>query len=229
MATTGGAMTTPFGDRIGSLAVGRAADLVLIDWDKIAYPYLDPETPVLDAVVQRGRTDAVDLVMVAGEIIYQDGRFTRALTGTPRCGNCGTVATRPDHRGTGAAPPRPRWAILPHVKAFYRKRLLEMRRRAFEPFYRPELAHLTPQDLLPNTAQINCQINCSNEIRHHPHRLLAKARTGTRDKPPSRNPGCSPPPSRARHSAVINLPQRPLTTDTDYYNCLGHEPKMATI
>ena len=54
MATTGGAMTTPFGSRIGSLAVGRAADLVLIDWDKIAYPYLDPETPILDAVVHGG-------------------------------------------------------------------------------------------------------------------------------------------------------------------------------
>jgi cytosine/adenosine deaminase-related metal-dependent hydrolase len=77
MATTGGAMTTPFGGRIGSLAIGKAADLVLIDWDKIAYPYLDPETPILDAVVQRGRTDAVDLVMVAGEVVYRHGRFTR--------------------------------------------------------------------------------------------------------------------------------------------------------
>jgi cytosine/adenosine deaminase-related metal-dependent hydrolase len=77
MATVGGAMTTPFGSRIGNLAVGSAADLVLIDWDKIAYPYLDPETPILDAVVQRGRNDAVDLVMVAGEVVYRDGRFTR--------------------------------------------------------------------------------------------------------------------------------------------------------
>jgi cytosine/adenosine deaminase-related metal-dependent hydrolase len=77
MATVGGAITTPFGSRIGNLAVGSAADLVLIDWDKIAYPYLDPETPILDAVVQRGRTDAVDLVMVAGEVVYRDGRFTR--------------------------------------------------------------------------------------------------------------------------------------------------------
>jgi len=77
MATSGGAMTTPFGSRIGSLAVGKAADLVLIDWDKVAYPYLDPETSVLDAVVQRGRTDAVDLVMVAGEVVYEGGRFTR--------------------------------------------------------------------------------------------------------------------------------------------------------
>jgi cytosine/adenosine deaminase-related metal-dependent hydrolase len=77
MATVGGAMTTPFGSRIGSLAIGKTADLVLIDWDKVAYPYLDPETSVLDAVVQRGRTDAVALVMVAGEVVYQDGRFTR--------------------------------------------------------------------------------------------------------------------------------------------------------
>src|ERR1700751_2589418 len=77
MATVGGAATTPYGSRIGTLAVGKAADLVLIDWDKIAYPYLDPETPILDAVLQRGRTDAVHLVMVGGEVVYQDGRFTR--------------------------------------------------------------------------------------------------------------------------------------------------------
>ena len=77
MATAGGAKTTPFGSRIGSLAVGKAADLVLIDWAKVAYPYLHPETPVLDAVVQRARSDGVDLVMVAGEVVYEDGRFTR--------------------------------------------------------------------------------------------------------------------------------------------------------
>ena len=32
MATEGGARTTPFGDGIGALEVGRAADMVLIDW-----------------------------------------------------------------------------------------------------------------------------------------------------------------------------------------------------
>ena len=53
MATTGGAKTTAFGDSIGALEVGRWADLVLVDWDQISWPYLDPETPVLDAVLQR--------------------------------------------------------------------------------------------------------------------------------------------------------------------------------
>jgi cytosine/adenosine deaminase-related metal-dependent hydrolase len=76
MATAGGAATTPYGSHIGTLAVGKAADLVLIDWDKLAYPYLDPETPVLDAVLQRAKTDGVDLVMVAGDVVYESGRFT---------------------------------------------------------------------------------------------------------------------------------------------------------
>jgi len=77
MATIGGAATTPYGSRIGTIAVGKAADLVLIDWDKLAYPYLDPETPVLDAVIQRAKSDGVDLVMVAGEVVYEGGLFTR--------------------------------------------------------------------------------------------------------------------------------------------------------
>ena len=34
MATVGGARTTPYGDSIGTLEVGKAADMVLIDWDK---------------------------------------------------------------------------------------------------------------------------------------------------------------------------------------------------
>jgi 5-methylthioadenosine/S-adenosylhomocysteine deaminase len=77
MATVGGAATTPYGSHIGTLAVGKAADLVLLDWDKLAYPYLDPETPVIDAILQRAKSDGVDLVMVAGEVVYEGGRFTR--------------------------------------------------------------------------------------------------------------------------------------------------------
>jgi len=50
---------------------------VLLDWHKLAYPYLDPETPVLDAVIQRAKSEGVDLVMVACEVVYEEGRFTR--------------------------------------------------------------------------------------------------------------------------------------------------------
>lgn len=77
MATSGGAATTAFRGKTGTLEEGQSADLVIVDWEKIAYPFIDPEYPVLDAVLQRGKTDGVDLVMCAGEVIYKEGQFTR--------------------------------------------------------------------------------------------------------------------------------------------------------
>jgi len=53
MASIGGARTTGFGEQIGTIAEGKAADLSLIDWKQISYPYLDEEMPMLDAVIQR--------------------------------------------------------------------------------------------------------------------------------------------------------------------------------
>lgn len=77
MATSGGAATTAFGDQIGTIEEGKAADLVIMDWDKITFPWFDPEYPVLDAVLQRGKSEGVDLVMCKGEVIYRGGEFTR--------------------------------------------------------------------------------------------------------------------------------------------------------
>ncbi len=77
MATEHGALTTGFGTRIGTLGPGKAADLVVMRWDSIAYPYLDPAVPVVDALVHRGRTTGIETVLVAGEPVLRDGRFTR--------------------------------------------------------------------------------------------------------------------------------------------------------
>lgn len=77
MATEHGAHTTPFGASIGTIEPGKAADLVLFDWRTIAYPYLDEEVPVLDAVLNRAKSRDVDTVIVAGEPILRDRRFTR--------------------------------------------------------------------------------------------------------------------------------------------------------
>src|SRR5262249_50407050 len=46
-------------------------------WASIAAPYLDPDTPVVDAVVYRARASAVDVVLVAGEVVVEGGRVTR--------------------------------------------------------------------------------------------------------------------------------------------------------
>jgi 5-methylthioadenosine/S-adenosylhomocysteine deaminase len=77
MATAGGARTTPYGAEIGTLEIGKAADLVMIDWKQVSFPYLDVETPVLDAVLLRAKTQGVSTVMIEGEVVYADGRFTR--------------------------------------------------------------------------------------------------------------------------------------------------------
>jgi cytosine/adenosine deaminase-related metal-dependent hydrolase len=77
MATENGAATTGFGATLGRLEPGQGADLVLIDWRSIAYPYLDAGVPIVDAVLLRAKTSAVDTVIVAGEPVLRDGRFTR--------------------------------------------------------------------------------------------------------------------------------------------------------
>jgi hypothetical protein len=77
MATEGGARTTPYGSEIGTLEVGKSADIVMIDWKQVSFPYLDVETPVLDAVLLRAKTQGVSTVMIEGEVVYADGRFTR--------------------------------------------------------------------------------------------------------------------------------------------------------
>lgn len=77
MATEHGAETTGFADTIGTLEVGKAADLVMMNWHHIAYPYLDQDVPVVDAVIHRSRMAGVDMVMVNGEVVLSQGQFTR--------------------------------------------------------------------------------------------------------------------------------------------------------
>jgi 5-methylthioadenosine/S-adenosylhomocysteine deaminase len=132
MATSGGAKTTVFGDTIGTLAVGKAADMVLMDWHQISYPYLDRETPMLDAVLLRAKTEGVRSVICDGEVIYADGRFTKvdreaALKSLHDGLSKALTDDEVDRRGLSKA-------LLPHVKAFYANYIDPARH---EPFYRP--------------------------------------------------------------------------------------------
>lgn len=79
MATEHGGATTPFAGRIGRLAPGLLADIVLLDWDAVTRPWQDPNTPMVEVVVRRARAQsgAVETVMVGGTVIYDAGRFTR--------------------------------------------------------------------------------------------------------------------------------------------------------
>ena len=117
MATEHGAATTPFATRIGALKPGMAADLVVLDWDRITAPYQHAETPLVDVILHRARREAVESVMVAGEIIYHQGRFTRIDRESIHAALAAQFSrplTEAETERRGLAE-----AIFPHVKAFY--------------------------------------------------------------------------------------------------------------
>ncbi len=132
MATSGGAATTGFGDRIGRLEPGRAADLVLLPWAAIAAPHLDPGVAPLEAIVHRGRAAAVDTVMVAGEVVLSDGRFTRVDRDAALAEL--SAALRAPLRPEEERRRRLSAAIFPHVQRFYDGWLDAAPR---DPFYAP--------------------------------------------------------------------------------------------
>jgi cytosine/adenosine deaminase-related metal-dependent hydrolase len=77
MATVNGAKVLGLQDRIGVLAPHRAADIVAIDTNRIRRPYLHPDTDPIDTILYRASAADVDTVVIDGEVVLRDGRFTR--------------------------------------------------------------------------------------------------------------------------------------------------------
>jgi SpoVK/Ycf46/Vps4 family AAA+-type ATPase len=106
--------------------------MVLIDWRQVSYPYLDAETPLLDAVLQRAKTSGVRTVICDGEVIYSDGKFTRVDR------DAALLALHEDLQRALSDDEVERRrlskALLPHVKAFYAGYFDPERH---QPFYRP--------------------------------------------------------------------------------------------
>lgn len=77
MATEHGARTTGFGATIGRLDAGCRADVTVVDWSQVAYPYLDEEIGVVDAVLRRAKPSMVRSVVVDGRLVLDEGRIAR--------------------------------------------------------------------------------------------------------------------------------------------------------
>jgi cytosine/adenosine deaminase-related metal-dependent hydrolase len=77
MATTNGAVGTGLGTDIGSLEVGKKADMVLLDLKRLETPYLAPESSILEILIQRGKEIDVDTVIVDGEVVMKDKNITK--------------------------------------------------------------------------------------------------------------------------------------------------------
>jgi cytosine/adenosine deaminase-related metal-dependent hydrolase len=132
MATEYGAQTTGFAQTIGTLAPGKAADLVVMNWQQIASPYLAPDTAVVDAVVYRGKTSGVETVLVAGEPVLRDGECTRidkAEVLAELAASLRLPLTPEEERRQDLAR-----AVFPHVHRFYEGWVDES---SWDPFYRP--------------------------------------------------------------------------------------------
>jgi 5-methylthioadenosine/S-adenosylhomocysteine deaminase len=72
---------------------------------------------VLDAVIQRAKMEGVQTVIVAGEIVYQDGKFTR-LDRDAALRQLSEILKRP-LSGEEIERRRLAKAVFPFVKAFY--------------------------------------------------------------------------------------------------------------
>ena len=76
MATVNAAQPTFF-QGIGSLEIGKRADMVLMDLTSIEEPYLDPGIDIVDSILYRGKARNVDTVIIDGETVLRGGRFTK--------------------------------------------------------------------------------------------------------------------------------------------------------
>ncbi|MEO1070410.1 MAG: amidohydrolase family protein [Cyanobacteria bacterium J06638_6] len=76
MATSGGAKLMGQSDRIGQLAQGYRADLVLVNCDRITAPWVAPEIDPFKLAFLRTQARDVDTVLVNGQVVLESGRPT---------------------------------------------------------------------------------------------------------------------------------------------------------
>jgi 5-methylthioadenosine/S-adenosylhomocysteine deaminase len=76
LATAGGAHLLGKSGQLGRLAPGYAADLVLVDLERLSWPWIASEADPRDLLVLRAQARDVRTVMIGGEIALQDGRPT---------------------------------------------------------------------------------------------------------------------------------------------------------
>lgn len=132
MATEHGARTTAFGTRIGRLEPGRRMDAVVMDYDKATYPYQDPDIAPMVALIHRAKPKDVDTVIIEGDVVYQDGRFTR-IDRDAILARIADALSKPrdaDELNRHAL----REAVFPTVRAFYDDYLQNTADRS--PFYK---------------------------------------------------------------------------------------------
>ena len=107
MATINGAQAVGLADRLGSLEVGKRADLVIRRED---LPEAQPGVDLIRSMVHSSRSKSIDTVIVNGQVIVEGGHSTRVDEEVvyARC----REVTHELIRRWDASPLAPRW---PHI------------------------------------------------------------------------------------------------------------------
>ena len=63
-------------NEIGRLRTGYRADLMVVDLERLARPWISPEIDPLELILLRARTDDVRCVLVDGEVVMREGHVT---------------------------------------------------------------------------------------------------------------------------------------------------------
>jgi 5-methylthioadenosine/S-adenosylhomocysteine deaminase len=115
LATTGGAKLLGKEGLLGRLAPGYAADLVLVDLARLTWPWVAPEADPRDLLVLRAQSHDVRTVLVAGQVVLQDGLptgFDLASVGREFAERMAALPF-PEEAAARIA------LIKPHLEAFY--------------------------------------------------------------------------------------------------------------
>jgi 5-methylthioadenosine/S-adenosylhomocysteine deaminase len=122
-AAVNGAQALGMGDRLGCLAPGRYADLLIMDRERILFPpgRYDGE-PFLDVVIDRAESQDIDTVLVHGRVLMEGGRVTVVDESAVR----GRFAQAVRERVYRPSAQVRRWAELgnevePYLADFYRR------------------------------------------------------------------------------------------------------------
>lgn len=115
MATVGGARLLCKESRLGRIEPGYTADLVLVDLERLAWPWVAPEVDPRELIVMRAKAGDVTTVMIAGEVVYEDGRPTRFDVDAAARELAAGLEARPYPTAAAARAER----LLPYLEAYY--------------------------------------------------------------------------------------------------------------
>jgi cytosine/adenosine deaminase-related metal-dependent hydrolase len=117
LATHGGASLLRAADQRGALAAGYQADVVLLDLDRITWPWVAPEADPLGLILYRAAAGDVDTVLIGGEVVVEKGQV-KTVDEAAVAQELAASLAGTDYPAEDATMVE---ALLPHVEKFYQE------------------------------------------------------------------------------------------------------------